>query len=217
MNAIAAHEEKTHRFERSIRKAGPPVGGSRDRIVSALKWILPLASAGLFATLLVLPFLKGREVSFLLSRDSIEKTPEVLRMERPSYRGLDKNGRPFVITAARAIQKSSEDATVELQQLQADIDTTGGKAQLRADVGAFDLKREQLRISGGISLNRADGYKLDTKSAVLDLPSRTAWGNAGVSGAAPLGSFSADKFRINVETGAIIFAGRTKLRIVPKR
>jgi lipopolysaccharide export system protein LptC len=217
MSAILPHEAKVHDFERSIRKQARPVGGSYDRIVSILKWVLPISSFLLFVTLVSLPFLNKREVSFLLSRDSIEKTPEVLRMERPSYRGLDSKGRPFVLTAERAIQKSSEDAVVELQKLTANISTTGGDAKLSSELGAFDLKKEQLRISGGISVSRADGYAFQTKSAVLDLSSRMAWGVDGVSGDAPLGMFRAQKFQVNVETGNVTFSGGTKLRIVPKR
>jgi lipopolysaccharide export system protein LptC len=217
MTQMVHHAPKTHTFERSIRNGGPSVGGTYDQIVSVLKWVLPLSSILIFATLVTLPFLKKQEVSFLLSRDSIEKTPEVLRMERPSYRGLDSKGRPFVVTAERAIQKSSDDPTVDLQKLRAELTTSGGMAQLLADNGAFDLKREQLRISGGISVSRADGYLFKTDSAVLDLPTRMAWGNNGVSGDAPLGMFRAQQFRVDVETGNVIFAGKTKLRIIPKR
>lgn len=217
MTAIPHHEAKTHSFERSIRKSGPAVGGTRDKIIGILKWALPAASLLLFATLVSLPFLKRREVSFLLSRDSIEKTPEVLRMEQPSYRGLDAQGRPFIITAERAVQKSSDDATVELQKLSASMITSAGEAKLLADTGAFDLKKEQLRISGGISVTRADGYRFQSSEAVLDLPSRTAWGATGVTGVSPLGTFQARKFRVDVESGSVTFDGGTKLHIVPKR
>jgi lipopolysaccharide export system protein LptC len=210
-------ERKIHHFERSIRASGPVVGGARDKIVFALKWVLPAASALLLVGLVALPFLTKQDVSFLLSRDSIEKTPEVLRMEKPTYRGLDSHGRPFSITADRAIQKSSEDATVELQGLRADLKTATGDALLRADSGAFDLKKEQLRIAGNISVSRADGFMFKTRDALLDLPLRAAWGASGVSGDTPLGTFRAGRFRVDVETGSVIFAGGTRLHIVPKR
>jgi lipopolysaccharide export system protein LptC len=217
MSTTPLHLAKAHAFERSNRKNVRPVGGMYDRIVFLLKRILPAAALLLFAMLVLLPFLNKREVSFLLSRDSIEKTPEVLRMEKPSYRGLDSKGRPFVLTAERAIQNSSEEALVELQKLTANIATAAGAATLTSELGAFDLKREQLRISGGISVSRADGYRFQAQSAVLDLTSRMAWGVEGVSGDAPLGLFRARKFQVNVETGTVTFSGGTKLRIVPKR
>jgi lipopolysaccharide export system protein LptC len=216
MNELIHTDRKEHHFERSIRDKGAAVGGKRDKIIQVLKWVLPTLSGALLATIVALPFFNKQEVSFLLSRDSIEKTPEVLRMEKPTYRGLDSKGRPFLITADRAIQKSSEDAIVELQRLRADIETTSGDAQLRADSGAFDLKKEQLRIAGNISVSRADGYVFKTRDALLDLPSRAAWGISGVSGDTPLGTFRAGKFRVDLEKGTVVFAGGTKLRIVQK-
>jgi lipopolysaccharide export system protein LptC len=210
-------DRKEHHFERSIRDKGAAVGGARDKFVQLLKWALPTVSVLLLGTIIALPFFNKQEVSFLLSRDSIEKTPEVLRMEKPTYRGLDSKGRQFQITAARAIQKSTEDATVELQLMQADLKTADGNAQVTADSGSFDLKKEQLRIAGNISANRADGYTFKTRDAVLDLPTRAAWGVAGVSGDTPLGTFRAGKFRVDLEKGTVLFAGGTKLRIIPKR
>jgi lipopolysaccharide export system protein LptC len=201
----------------SRRLASRRVGGLRDQLVKVLKWLLPALSAALLVTIIALPFFSKQEVSFLLSRDSIEKTREVLRMEKPRYRGLDSKGRPFEITADRAIQKSSDDSTVELQRLRADLQTKNGSAQLLADNGAFDLKKEQLRISGNISASRADGYEFRTRDAVVDLPKRVAWGVSGVFGDTPIGSFRAARFRVDLETGSVIFAGGTKLHIVPKR
>jgi lipopolysaccharide export system protein LptC len=194
-----------------------PIGGWRDRLGGKLVWALPIASLLLLGLMLIWPFMSGRQASFILSKQGIEANNDVLRMERPQYRGRDNKGRPFVISAARAMQKDNKNPLVELLGLDATITVTQGQAQVRAERGIFDMKREQLRIAGKISVERADGYTFNTRDALLDLPSRVATGSAGVTGQTPVGSFYAKSFRVNVETGLVTFDGGVKMRITPNR
>ncbi len=193
------------------------IGGWRDQLRSNLIWILPIASLLLLGLMLVWPFMSGRQASFILSKQGIEANNDVLRMKRPQYRGRDNKGRPFVISAAHATQKDNKNPLVELVDLDATINVTEGQAQVRADRGIFDIKREQLRIAGKISVERADGYIFNTRDALLDLPSRVATGKNGVTGQTPVGSFYAKSFRVNVETGLVTFEGGVKMRITPNR
>ena len=77
--------------------------GSRwDRRVRLLKRVLPIAAGAIMVACLAWPLTARQEFSFVLSRDSVDKARERLRIEQPMYRGKDRRGRSFSITAARA-------------------------------------------------------------------------------------------------------------------
>ena len=80
---------------------------------------------------------------------------ERLRVTVATYRGEDSKGRPFQITAGSAVQKSSQDPIVKLNDLNARIQMTEGPATMTAgvDVEALgDMLDERVRI---VSVNHA--------------------------------------------------------------
>jgi lipopolysaccharide export system protein LptC len=211
-------DKNTPEFDHHVRALSTrAIGGWRDRFGSALKWALPLGTLALLGVMILWPVLNSQRASFILSKQGIEPNNDVLRMQNPNYRGRDNQGRPFVISAVRAMQKDNDNPLVELIGLQAMLTVSEGQAQVRAERGVFDMKREQLRIAGKISVERADGYTFNTRDALLDLPTRVATGNAGVTGETPVGRFYAKSFRVNVESGLVVFTGGVKMRITPKR
>jgi lipopolysaccharide export system protein LptC len=211
-------DKNTPAFDHHIRALSTrAIGGWRDQFGSVLKWALPLGSLALLMVMILWPMLNSQRASFILSKQGIEPNNDVLRMQNPNYRGRDNKGRPFVISASRAMQKDNNNPLVELIGLQALLTVSEGQAQVRAEHGIFDMKREQLRIAGKISVERADGYTFNTRDALLDLPTRVATGNSGVTGETPVGSFYAKSFRVNVESGLVVFTGGVKMRITPKR
>ncbi len=211
-------DQNTPAFDHHIRTLSTrQIGGWQDRATRWLRLGLPVATLALLALIVIWPFLNSRQASFILSKQGIENNTDVLRMERPMYRGRDSRGRAFVISAQQAAQKSNTNPLVELTGINALLTLSQGQAELKAERGIFDMKREQLHIAGKISVERADGYTFQTLDAVLDLPSRIATGTQGVSGQTPIGTFYAKSFQVNVETGLVAFTGGVKMRITPKR
>jgi lipopolysaccharide export system protein LptC len=195
------------------RKRGPRVGGAYDRFIKLMKDALPIGALILLILLMVMPFLQDREFSFILDKKKVAQAGERLRMEAPLYRGADSKGRPFVLEAARAVQKSSKDPTLVLEKLKASLQMEDGTAILTADTGNFDLKKEQLIVSGTITLQRSDGYRFTAQDVIVDLNSRTAWSNKPIDGNGPFGRFRAGRFKLNLDETSLVFAGRASLRI----
>lgn len=195
---------------------GPEVGGRYDRFVKVMRVALPGASVALLLAIVVWPMVSGQEMSFVLSKDRVEVSPERLRMEAPHYRGTDSLGRPFEISAARAVQRTSATPVVELTDVAARMEMTNDTVQVEAEQGSYDLEQEQLKVSGPVVMTTGRGYRITTRDAVVDLPGRIAYGSEGVEGNGPLGTFTARRFRADIDKETVVFEGRTHMRITPR-
>lgn len=192
-------------------------GSPYDRLVSVVKWVLPLAAFAVLAAALILPLTANREFSFILSKDRVALAGERLRVTDASYRGEDRRGQAFTIRAANAIQRSSETPVVELEGISATLDARNGPVTAVAEAGRYDLERERITIDGPVRVDSASGYLLETQDVSVDLPTRTVASDAGVSGKVPLGSFSADRLRADVNSRTVVLEGRARLHIVQSR
>lgn len=198
----------------AIRRNAAPPGGAWDRLVATLKLALPAAAIAVLATCLIWPLTTQREFSFILSKDRVAEARERLRMDRAVYRGEDSKGEPFIITAASAVQKTSDTPIVELRDISAELRTADGPARADADVGRYDLEREQIDVVGPVTLESAAGYRLDTRDVSVDLATRSVTSSGPVSGRMPLGSFRAGRMRANVDDRRVILDHGASLRIV---
>ena len=171
------------------RQAAP--GGFHDRLIKILAVALPMATGVIVAFLVIAPFSPRDEVSFVLDRDKVQEIDERLRIDNATYRGSDNQGRPFSLTAREAVQRSSKEGIVRLDEVIARILLQGGPAQLRAEGGAYKISDEVLDVTGPIILSAADGYNLVARGVSVDLRDQTLVGDEGVSGAVPAGTFSA--------------------------
>lgn len=200
----------------AIRRNAAPPGGSWDRLVATLKLALPAAAVAVLATCLIWPLTAQREFSFILSKDRVAEARERLRMDRAVYRGEDSKGQPFTISAASAVQKTSDTPIVELRDISAELRTADGPARADAGVGRYDLEREQIDVVGPVTLQSAAGYRLDTRDVSVDLATRRVTGSGEVSGKMPLGSFAAGRLRADVEGRSVILDRGASLRIVQR-
>lgn len=195
---------------------GPKVGGRYDQFVKVMRVALPGASVALLLAIVVWPLVSGHEMSFVLSKDRVEVSPERLRMESPRYRGTDSRGRPFEISAARAVQKTSATPVVELDDVAASLTMENDIVQVNAEHGSYDLDKEQLKVNGPLVLTTRRGYRFTTRNATVDLPGKIAYGSDGVEGNGPLGAFTAQRFHADIEKETVVFEGRTHMRITPR-
>jgi lipopolysaccharide export system protein LptC len=199
-----------------MRANAAPPGGSWDRTVATLKVALPAAALAVLAACLVWPLTSQQDFSFILSKDRVAEAQERLRMDRAVYRGEDSKGQPFTISAASAVQKSSDTPVVELRDISAQLRTADGVARADAGIGRYDLEREQIAVVGPVTLQSTNGYRLETRDVNVDLASRRVTGSGRVEGAMPLGSFSAARMQADVDGRRVILDGGASLRIVQR-
>lgn len=202
---------------RSERQIWAAPGSRHDRVVAGSRFVLPVMIGVLAAFLVTAPLTMGGDVSFLLDKNKVEVARERLRIQSALYRGADNKGRPFMLHAGSAVQKSSAEPVVQLDQLAARISLPDGPATLQANTGRYNMSSEQVALDGEIKLKAANGYDLTTSDATLDLKTRQLRSQGGVNGTVPQGRFSASRMNADLERHIVRLDGNARLRIVPRR
>jgi len=200
---------------RSDRRVWAAPGSSHDRAVWWLRVMLPVMIGVLTAFMVMAPVLVGGDVSFVLDKNKVEVARERMRLQSAVYRGEDDKGQPFSLQAGSAVQKSSSEPIVQLDQLAARILLSGGPATLSASHGEYDMDKQRVNVDSPLQFRAANGYALDTTAASVDLKTRQLLSTAPITGTLPQGRFSADHMRADLETRVVHLDGNTHLRIQP--
>ncbi|MCW3847068.1 LPS export ABC transporter periplasmic protein LptC [Sphingomonas sp. LB-2] len=201
----------------SQRRAWAHPGSSHDRVVRWALYILPVGIGILSAWLVLAPLFTGGDVSFVLDKNQVDVASERLFIRSAEYRGEDAKGQPFSLKAGSAVQKSSSEPIVRLNDLSAEIGLPEGPATLRADTGRYELDTQRVSVDGPIRFQTSDGYTLDTHDATVDLKTRQMQSAGAVSGRTPMGVFSGNRMHADLEKRIVSLDGNARLRIWPKR
>jgi lipopolysaccharide export system protein LptC len=190
-------------------------GGSHDRLVHFLARALPMGVGVIAALMIITPLSPRGEVSFLLDRNKVALIDERLSVDNAMYRGRDNQGRPFSLLAGEAVQRSSTEGLVRMQDLVAQLLLTEGPARLTAEGGVYDIDAETVTVDGPVRLTASDGYAMVARGVSVDLKARTMQGDAGVSGEVPAGTFSANTMRADLSARTITLEGAARLTMIP--
>ncbi|WP_176597405.1 MULTISPECIES: LPS export ABC transporter periplasmic protein LptC [Sphingobium] len=199
--------------QRNMRRHWARPGGSHDRLVGLLKNWLPAAVGVLAALLATAPFTGGDKVSFVLDKNKVEVAKERMRVTEALYRGEDSKGQPFSLRAGSAVQKSSREPIVDLNDMSARILLSDGQALLRAQKGRYDMDTERVAIDGPVQFQSEGGYRLTTRDVGVDLKSRRMQSAGRVDGRIPIGTFSGDHLEADLGARTVTLNGRASLRI----
>jgi lipopolysaccharide export system protein LptC len=210
---IAGPLSDAARADRRARRAWATPGSSHDRIVAVARVAMPATGAAIALLLMIAPVTSGREISFVLSKNRVDRAPERMRVTSALYRGEDNSGQPFALTAASAVQARSADPVVKLRTLNARMGLTGGPATLTAPGGDYDMANERVALSGPVAFRSADGNRIDTRDVDLDMKTRMLASRAPVSGSMTLGRFSADRLSADLDAKTVVLTGRARLHI----
>lgn len=208
-------ETSEARALRSRRQHFAAPGGSHDRLVRFLARALPMGVGVMAALMVITPLSPRGEVSFLLDRNKVALIDERLSVDNAMYRGRDNQGRPFSLLAGEAVQRSSAEGLVRMQDLVAQILLSDGPARLSAEGGTYDIDRETVAVDGTVRLSASDGYAMTASGVTVDLKSRTMRGDAGVSGAVPAGTFSADSLQADLAARTLTLEGNARFTMIP--
>ena len=190
-------------------------GGSHDRVVGFLARVLPMAVGVVAALMVVVPLSPRGEVSFLLDRNKVAMIDERMRIDKALLRGQDNSGRPFSLTADEAVQRSSAEGIVRVQDLVARILLPDGPAILRTNGGAYDISDAMVDATAPVLFTAADGYRMIVRGVSVDLPAKRLVGRGGVSGEIPAGTFRADRLSADLAARTITLEGNARGRLVP--
>lgn len=190
-------------------------GGSHDRLVGFLARALPMAVGIVAALMIITPLSPRGEVSFLLDRNKVALIDERLSVDNAMYRGRDNQGRPFSLMAGEAVQRSSAEGLVRMEDLVAQMMLSEGPARLSAQGGTYDIEAETVAVDGPVRLTASDGYAMVADGVSVDLKAREMRGNKGVSGEVPAGTFSADTIRADLGARTLTLDGNARLTMIP--
>lgn len=214
-----AHEQSIETSEardlRNRRQQFAAPGGSHDRLVGFLARALPMGVGVIAALMIITPLSPRGEVSFLLDRNKVAMIDERLSVDNAMYRGRDNQGRPFSLLAGEAVQRSSAEGLVRMQDLVAQLLLTEGPARLSAGGGIYDINAETVAVDGAVRLTASDGYAMVARGVSVDLKARTMQGDDGVSGEVPAGTFSARTMRADLAARTVTLEGDARLTMIP--
>lgn len=192
-------------------------GGSHDQLIRTSNWLIPASIGVLTAFLVMAPLTMAGDVSFVLDKNKVDVARERLKLQSATYRGTDTKGQPFELEAGSAVQKSSAEAVVRIQQMAAAIQLQDGPARLTAPRARYDMDTEKVRVDGGIAVRAPNNYTLDTSNADVDLKTRQLTSTAPVTGTVRQGNFSANSMSADLESRTVRLNGNARLRIVPRQ
>lgn len=229
--------------QRTQRQVWASPLGRHDRMVAALRFLLPAAIGVLFALLTLSPFSGNSERSFLLDKTKVSMATERLRVTEALYRGEDNQGRPFSLRAGSAVQRSSAEPIIRMSNIDGRILLDEGPASVLAANGIYNLAEETVRVAGPLSVKSGEGYSvvatdvtlglkdqmmqapgqlsfndgagftLLTNNVSADLRARRVTSNGGVTGRTNVGTFSANKMSADLKTRIVTLTGNAHLRI----
>ena len=140
---------------------------------------------------------------------------ERLRVDNALYRGEDDDGRPFSLTAGEAVQRSSAEGIVRMNDLVARLLLNDGPARVSANGGQYELDDQIVSVNGPLLMVAADGYRMVARGVSVNLAEKTVTGEGGVEGAIPAGTFSGNRLNADLEARTISLSGNARLRMVP--
>jgi lipopolysaccharide export system protein LptC len=189
-------------------------GSGHDRIVRWSKIVLPSAVGVLLAILFLAPLDKKGDVSFILDKKKVQSAPERMRVEAARYTGTDNKGQQFVMTANRAIQRSSDTPLVDIRGMFARLNQAQGPMLIAADKGRYNLDTQRVAIDGPVKVAGTDGFRLNTNNVLVDLNDRQLASQGPAQGALRLGQFQANRIRADLDDHKVVLDGRARLKIV---
>jgi len=207
---------------RGAGRAGPrrqmlvPSRARRLPSAAALAWrrvavrigrvLLPALALGLLAALALWPEFDRVEDRARLSY-RVGVAPGGVQVIGPRYDSVDREGRPFTVSADTAVQDATTEA-LDLDRPRADLFTSDGWLLLEAERGRYDRRAERLDLSGGVTLWEDRGAMIRTARATILTGAGTAEGDRPVAAQGPFGMLDAEGgFRITGRGDVVLFLG----------
>lgn len=186
--------------------------------IALLKKIMPAFTVIVFIALLLWPVLNSKEGSFTLAIDRLDERDENAKLIKPRYVGIDKNNKPVNISAEMAFRKSNDDKDYYLKNLLADMEMSNGTGiKIHATNGMLDAKAQEVILDGSVTITTENNFNLMTDQTLFLLNEKIATGENGVSGTMPFGTFSADKFHVDIDQEIIRLKSNVKLHFDPDK
>jgi hypothetical protein len=180
---------------RDLLPSPPPAAGApmdwraRARRVRGLRWALPALAAALIAALGLWAWGDRAPVPPPPPARPAAEQPERwdTALSAPRFSSRDDAGRPFSVTAARALRQAGEAAPVLLEAPAAEVALDEGRtATLTAELGRYDSTARRLALTHAVTARlEPDGHWLRAPTLEVDFAAGTAVSEQAVQGGGP--------------------------------
>jgi lipopolysaccharide transport protein LptA/LPS export ABC transporter protein LptC len=188
------------------------------RFVRALRFTLPLGTAGVVALYFVMIMDTTGWTGGFPKLELPRIIPDNLTMDNPSYEGFNKDGGKYVVRAKTAIQDLVNTEFVRLNDITGDMtDAKKSKTNLTAAKGEFNTKTNQLELTGGIDIVAESGLKAKLSSATILTNDNIISSKEPVLVEMPSGTVRSNEMRILSKSREIAFVHDVKAHLVPEK
>jgi lipopolysaccharide export system protein LptC len=189
------------------------------RFVALMKLVLPLVALTLLVLVGVWPQIQGTLDRLAAAFPKLDlNEARDLRMVNARFSGIDKQNRPYTVTAEVARQMPSRDDLIALEGPKADITLQSGSwLAVTSDTGVYQQQSQILDLFGQVHLFHDRGIEFTTDSARVFMAQGTAEGNERVEGQGSFGALEAEGFRLLDRGERIVFMGKSRLTLVPRQ
>jgi lipopolysaccharide export system protein LptC len=137
-----------------------------------------------------------------------------LTMTHPRLAGVDEEGDPYIVTAEEAIQDRLNAKRARLKIVQADVTLKSGKWMTgTAPAGFLDAAKKLLTMTGAVAIYSDNGGEAHTSTTDIDMDTGMITGNHPINGQGPLGTFRADRFKIDRSKKIVYLFSNVKMTI----
>jgi lipopolysaccharide export system protein LptC len=155
----------------------------------------------------------------MAAKDAPPAATAPLRMDKPRFTGVMKDGRNFLITADSAVRDPANPDQVFLKGPQL---TRGYGSEAPTHVvskdGAYQEEKSSLLLTGDVKIDNGAGYQFASQKALIDTRTGDLVGNAAIQGAGPNNSqVQADSYTVGDKGDRVIFKGRVRTRLTPQK
>ena len=184
-------------------------GNRYSRRVALLKVTLPAIGATLLLFVMAWPRVAPLFERFRFAAIDLREARE-LRMINPRYAGTDRNGRPFVVTAAVGRQIPQRDDVMAFDSPVANLQThSSAKIVITSDSGVYQTQSQFLDLFNNVTMTHEDGTTFKTASGRFDVANSAGEGHAPIEGHGPRGDITGQGFQIIDKGDIITFTGQS--------
>ncbi|MGH1374782.1 MAG: LPS export ABC transporter periplasmic protein LptC [Alphaproteobacteria bacterium] len=214
-NQVNTSQNEDRLARLAARSSAPAtVNQGYTTFVRVMRLALPVVAVGIIA---LLYSRTGEQESAIVPVEEYTQEIEEQQISRnellnPKFESVDKKDQPYLITADRAIQGEMNKELIMLERPIGTMTMSDGvQVRMHSDTGAYRQDTERFFLQGNVHLEHAQGYKIFSEEAHIDLKKNFAWSEKDVRGEGPDLFIEGSGVHANGKTGEIVFTGPAKL------
>jgi lipopolysaccharide export system protein LptC len=189
------------------------------RLVSWLKFILPLLALGLLSTLFLLARTTDPERAIPYANVDVTELSRDQRVTAPTYSGVTRDGAAVRLTAESVQPRLNDPLTLGAITVSGRFDFPNGtSAEMDAPAAAIDTAGDLAHFLDGVTIRTSTGYMMETETLSTALATTDIVAESHVHAVGPVGALDAGSMRIGQDDSGgyvIVFNGGVRLVYEP--